>query len=97
MEIFGRSRRQLAFAYALIMGVFLALIIFVMHVAMNWSMFSEQAQELSDAAAGVAETQVFYLQNTSKARTTDCFFTFSARTSNLFALSAQVSALNRSF
>ena len=32
-------------------------------MAMNWSMFSEQAQELSDAANGVAEAQVFYLQN----------------------------------
>ena len=54
MEIFGRSRRQLAFAYALIMSLFLAVIIFVVHMAMNWSMFSEQAQELSDAANGVA-------------------------------------------
>ena len=67
MEIFGRSRRQLAYAYALIMGVFLAVIIFVMHMAMNWSMFSEQAQELSDAVAGVAEVQVFYLQNPNAA------------------------------
>ena len=63
MEIFGRSRRQLAFAYALIMCLFMALIIFVMHMAMNWSMFSEQAQELSDAANGVAEAQIVYLQN----------------------------------
>lgn len=63
MEIFGRSRRQLALSYALIMCLFLALIIFVVHMAMNWSMFSEQAQELSDAANGVAEAQIFYLQN----------------------------------
>lgn len=63
MEIFGRSRRQLAFAYALIMSLFLAVIIFVVHMAMNWSMFSEQAQELSDAANGVAEVQIFYLKN----------------------------------
>lgn len=63
MELFGRSRRQLAFAYALIMCLFLAIIIFVVHMAMNWSMFSEQAQELSDAANGVAEAQIFYLQN----------------------------------
>lgn len=63
MEIFGRSRRQLAFAYALIMGLFLAVIIFVVHMVMNWSMFSEQAQELSDASKSVAEVQVFYLQN----------------------------------
>jgi signal transduction histidine kinase len=63
MEIFGRSRRQLAFAYALIMCLFMALIILVMHMAMNWSMFSEQAQELSDAANGVAEAQLIYLQN----------------------------------
>jgi len=63
MEIFGRSRRRLAFAYALIMCVFMAIIIFVVHMAMNWSMFSEQAQELSDAANSVAEVQTFYLQN----------------------------------
>lgn len=63
MEMFGRSHRQLAFAYALIMGIFMALIIFVVHMVMNWSMFSEQAQELSDAAGGVAEAQTFYLQN----------------------------------
>ena len=63
MEIFGRSRRQLAFAYALIMCLFMVLIILVMHMAMNWSMFSEQAQELSDAANGVADAQLIYLQN----------------------------------
>ncbi len=63
MEIFGRSRRRLAIAYALIMCLFMAMIIIVMHQAMNWSMFSEQAQELSDAANGVAEAQIFYLQN----------------------------------
>lgn len=63
MEIFGNTRRRLAFAYALIMCLFLAIIIFVVHMAMNWSMFSEQAQELADAANGVAEAQVFYLQN----------------------------------
>lgn len=67
MEIFGRSRRQLAFAYALIMCVFMAILIFVVHMAMNWSMFSEQAQELSDAANGVAEAQIFYLQNPNAA------------------------------
>lgn len=67
MEIFGRSRRQLAFAYALIMCLFMALIILVMHMAMNWSMFSEQAQELSDAANGVAEAQMLYLQNPNSA------------------------------
>lgn len=67
MEIFGRSRRQLAFAYALIMCLFMALIILVMHMAMNWSMFSEQAQELSDAANGVAEAQIVYLQNPNAA------------------------------
>ncbi len=67
MEMFGRSRRQLAFAYALIMSLFLVLIISVVHMAMNWSMFSEQAQELSDAANGVAETQIFYLKNPNAA------------------------------
>lgn len=63
MEIFGRSRRQLAFAYALIMSFFMGVIIFVVHMAIDWSLFSEQAQELSDAANSVTEVQVFYLQN----------------------------------
>ena len=45
----------------------MAMIIFVVHMAMNWSMFSEQAQELSDAATGVAEAQIFYLQNPNAA------------------------------
>ncbi|MBQ6131170.1 MAG: ATP-binding protein [Selenomonadaceae bacterium] len=49
------------------MCVFMAVIIFVVHMAMNWSMFSEQAQELSDAASGVAEAQTFYLQNPNAA------------------------------
>ena len=74
MEIFGRSRRQLAFAYALIMSLFLALIIFVVHMAMNWSMFSEQAQELSDAATGVAEVQITYLKNPDAAGDENRYF-----------------------
>ncbi len=74
MEIFGRSRKQLAFAYALIMCVFMALIIFVMHMAMNWSMFSEQAQELSDAANGVAEAQIIYLQSPNVASEENRYF-----------------------
>jgi len=74
MEIFGRSRKQLAFAYALIMCIFMALIIFVMHMAMNWSMFSEQAQELSDAANGVAEAQIIYLQNPNVAADENRYF-----------------------
>ena len=74
MEIFGRSRKQLAFAYALIMCVFMALIIFVMHMAMNWSIFSEQAQELSDAANGVAEAQIIYLQSPNVASEENRYF-----------------------
>jgi len=74
MEIFGRSRKQLAFAYALIMCVFMALIIFVMHMAMNWSIFSEQAQELSDAANGVAEAQIIYLQSPNVASGENRYF-----------------------
>ncbi|MBR0288915.1 MAG: sensor histidine kinase [Selenomonadaceae bacterium] len=56
------------------MFFFMSMIIFVMHIAMNWSMFSEQAQELSDAANGVAEAQTFYLQNPNAAVDENCYY-----------------------
>lgn len=55
MEMFGRSRRQLTLVYSLLMGVFLVALIFFVHKIMEWSMFSEQAQELLDAVDGIAE------------------------------------------
>lgn len=63
MEIFRSSRLRLTLAYSAMMGIFLAALIFIVHKTMDWSMFSEQAQELSDMADGVAETQVYYSQH----------------------------------
>ena len=65
MEIFRSSRLRLTFVYSLIMGIFLCLLIFLVHVSMDWAMFSEQAQEISDAADEVAETQAYYIQHPS--------------------------------
>ncbi len=65
MEMFGRSRRGLTLAYSLIMCIFLVTLIFVVHITMEWAMFSEQARELSDAADNVAETQANYIRHPS--------------------------------
>lgn len=63
MEIFRNSRLRLTLAYSLMMSIFLVVLIFVVHKTMDWSMFSEQAHELSDAADNIAETQIYYLQH----------------------------------
>lgn len=63
MEIFRNSRLRLTLAYSLMMSIFLVVLIFVVHKTMDWSMFSEQANELSDAADNIAETQAYYLQH----------------------------------
>lgn len=63
MEIFRNSRLRLTFVYSLIMSLFLIVLILVVHKTMDWSMFSEQARELSDAADGVAEAQAYHLQH----------------------------------
>lgn len=55
MEMFGRSRQQLTMMYALLMGALLVVLIFTVHRMMEWSMFSEQAQELFDAVDSIAE------------------------------------------
>lgn len=63
MEIFRSSRLRLTLAYSVIMGIFLVVLIFLVHVSMDWAMFSEQAQELSDAADEVAETQAYHIRH----------------------------------
>ena len=63
MEIFGRSRRQLTLIYTLIMGLFLTVLILVVHMTMEWAMFSEQAQEVLDAADNISEMRERYIQN----------------------------------
>lgn len=63
MEIFRNSRLRLTLAYSLMMSIFLIVLIFVVHKTMEWSMFSEQARELSDAANNIAETQAYYIQH----------------------------------
>ena len=63
MELFQSSRRRLTLAYSLMMSFFLVVLIFVVHKTMDWSMFSEQAREISDAAENIADTQVYYVQH----------------------------------
>lgn len=63
MEIFRNSRLKLTFAYSLIMGIFLILLIFVVRITMDWSLSSEQMRELSDATDGVAEAQAYHIQH----------------------------------
>lgn len=63
MELFHSSRLRLTLAYSLMMSIFLGVLIFVVHKTMDWSMFSEQAREISDAADNIAETQLYYMQH----------------------------------
>ena len=67
MEIFRSSRLRLTLVYTIIMSIFLVVLIFVVHKTMDWSMFSEQAQELSDAADSIAEAQAFQIQHPNAA------------------------------
>ena len=67
MEIFRSSRLRLTLAYSVIMSLFLVVLIFLVHKTMDWSMFSEQAQELSDAADSVAEAQAYQIQHPNTA------------------------------
>lgn len=67
MEIFRSSRRRLTLVYSLIMCLFLIVLIFVVRITLDWSMFSEQARELSDAADGVAEAQAYHIQHPNAA------------------------------
>ncbi len=61
--VFGRSRRQLTLFYSLIMFAFLVVLILVVHRTMEWSISSEQARELMDTAANVAEAQSHLTQH----------------------------------
>ena len=63
MEIFRSSRLRLTLVYSVIMGIFLVVLIFLVHLSMDWAMFSEQAQEISDAADEVAENQAYHIQH----------------------------------
>lgn len=67
MEIFRSSRLRLTLVYSVIMSLFMVVLILVVHKTMDWSMFSEQAQELSDAANSVAEAQVYRIQHPNTA------------------------------
>lgn len=63
MELFHSSRLRLTLAYSLMMSIFLGVLIFVVHKTMDWSMFSEQAREISDAADNIADAQAYYIQH----------------------------------
>ena len=67
MEIFRSSRLRLTLFYTTIMSIFLVVLIFVVHKTMDWSMFSEQAHELSDATDSIAEAQAFQINHPNTA------------------------------
>ena len=67
MELFRSSRFSLTLFYTTIMSIFLVVLIFVVHKTMDWSMFSEQAHELSDATESIAEAQVFQMNHPNTA------------------------------
>ena len=60
LSMFGKGRRQLTLFYSGIMSIFLVILIFGVHKTMEWSMSSEQAGELIDTAANVAEAQAYF-------------------------------------
>lgn len=63
MEIFRNSRLKLTLTYSLMMCIFLIMLIFVVRITMDWSLSSEQMQELSDATDGIAEAQAYQIQH----------------------------------
>ena len=62
-NMFGKSRRRLTLVYSCMMFVFLALLTFLMHLAMEWAFTSEQTRELADMATSVTEAQYRSLNN----------------------------------
>ena len=56
-NMFGKSRRRLTLIYTCMMFAFLVLLTFLMHLAMEWAVTSEQTRELSDMATAVSEVQ----------------------------------------
>lgn len=56
-NMFGKSRRRLTLVYTCVMFIFLVLLTFLMHMAMEWAVTSEQTRELSDLATAVTEVQ----------------------------------------
>ncbi|MDD6381924.1 sensor histidine kinase [Mitsuokella sp.] len=62
-NLFGSSRRKLTLLYSIVMIVFLAILIFVMHKTMEWAITSEQARELMDTASNVAEAEEYFNQH----------------------------------
>ena len=62
-NLFGRSRQRLTMLYSLVMIVFLAVILFVTHRSMEWSITSEQARELLDTAENVSDAQNYLNQH----------------------------------
>ena len=63
MEIFRNSRLRLTLIYSSLMCLFLVVLITGVRFAMEWSLFSEQERELSDAAEGIAEAQAYQIQH----------------------------------
>lgn len=62
-NLFGRGRQRLTLLYSIVMIVFLVLLLFVMHMTMEWSITSEQARELMDTAESVSDAQGYLNQH----------------------------------
>ena len=62
-SLFGTGRRQLTIIYSIVMFFFLAGLIFGMHKILEWSITSEQARELIDAAENVEKSQSYINQH----------------------------------
>ena len=59
-NLFGRGRRRLTMLYSLVMIIFLAVILFVTHRSMEWSIASEQARELSETVRANIDLEAVY-------------------------------------
>ena len=59
-KMFNSSRHRLTLFYSVTMCAFLIVLILVVHKTMEWSLSSEQANELMDTAASIADAQNYY-------------------------------------
>ena len=73
-RIFGRSRRRLTLFYAGVMSLFLIVLIFVVQKTMEWSLTSEQSNELMDTATSIADAQNYYNTHPDVKITSDANF-----------------------
>ncbi len=69
--MFSRSRRRLTLFYAGVMCLFLVVLIFVVQKTMEWSLTSEQSNELMDTATSIVDAQHYANQHTDSSLNDD--------------------------